>query len=103
MESKIPLAVGPVCKAKRFKINAQQMNCKDSCSHRWGCSNVPLGGSAAMEGRLTSEPRAAENGQHMELLEEIVGSKYPQGVRDPFQLSSGWDTPSSHAAEQLLK
>lgn len=75
MESKIPLAVGPVCKAKRFKINAQQMNCKDSCSHRWGCSNVPLGGSAAMEGRLTSEPRAAENGQHMELLEEIVGSK----------------------------
>lgn len=75
MESKIPLAVGPVCKAKRFKINAQQMNCKDSCSHRWGCSNVPLGGSAAMEGRLISEPRAAGNGQHMGLLEEIVGSK----------------------------
>lgn len=75
MESKKPLAIGPIYKAKRFKINAQQMNCKDSCSHRWGCSDVPLGGSAATEGRLISAPRATGNGQHMELPAETGGSK----------------------------
>ena len=70
MASKIPLALGPVYKAKRFKINAQQMNRKGSC-----CSDVPLGGSAATEGRFISEPGAAGNGQHAGLPDEIVGLK----------------------------
>ena len=75
MESKIPRAIGPVYKAKRFKIPAQQRNCEDSCSRRRACSDAPLGGSAAAEGGLISAPRAAGHGQRAGLPGEIVGSK----------------------------
>lgn len=94
MDSETPLAVGPIDKAKRFNVNREQMSCMDSGGHRRGRRDIP-GGSAITERRVTPAPCASGNGQHTGL--------WAQSGREPFQLSSIWDTPVSHAAEQFLE